>query len=287
MVREVSGVEVTEHRSDGDYQFRTLDLLEDVRVTDGSNVNLEATAESPAMMTSKSTTYTTVSRIILINSCLSHRRGIDRELSLVQEFSQFLLNTVTNGTSINEDGNITASLLDQFVNALDCGSLNIWVILGWLAVEVGAQPRGRDPLIRQIGGKGKVHRPFLRKSDPTSKTVSSDKGIRTYGNKTVSQHTVDLDIGVLRAGEVSLRDGELFGGFLVRIKPAHTTSKDTGWTLINVKSTNLPSPRVWCNMGLVLSCNVFGVPAMWMTGTCSEKAGRVNGRWAQRREQVS
>ena len=279
MVREVSGVEVTEHRSDGDYQFRTLDLLEDVRVTDGSNVNLEATAESPAMMTSKSTTYTTVSRIILINSCLSHRRGIDRELSLVQEFSQFLLNTVTNGTSIDEDGNITASLLDQFVNAFDGGSLNIWVILGWLPVEVGAQPRARDPLIRQIGGKGKIHGSSLRKSDPTSKAVSSDKGIRTYGNQTVSQHTVDLDIGVLRAGEVSLGDGKLFGGFLVRIKPGHTISTmsmDTGWTWINNKSTNLPSPRVWCNMGLVLSCNVFGVPAIWMTGTCSEKAGRVD-----------
>ena len=28
-------------------------------------------------------------------------------------------------------------------------------------------------------------------------------------------------------------------------------------------------------MGLVLSCKVLGVPTIWITGTCSEKAGIV------------
>jgi hypothetical protein len=41
VIREVPGVEVAEHRSDGDEQFRTLNLLKDFRVTDRSNVNLE------------------------------------------------------------------------------------------------------------------------------------------------------------------------------------------------------------------------------------------------------
>ena len=34
VICEVSGVEVAEHRSDGDEQFRTLDLLKDLRVSD-------------------------------------------------------------------------------------------------------------------------------------------------------------------------------------------------------------------------------------------------------------
>ena len=42
-----------------------------------------------------------------------------------------------------------------------------------------------------------------------------------------------------------------------------------------VEFTDLPLPRVWCNMGLVLRCKVLGVPTIWMTGTCSEKAGMV------------
>ena len=52
VIRKVSGVEVAEHRSDGNKQFRTLDLLKDVRVADGSNINLEGTAQSPAVATS-------------------------------------------------------------------------------------------------------------------------------------------------------------------------------------------------------------------------------------------
>jgi hypothetical protein len=52
VICEVSSVEVTEHRSDGDEQFRTLDLLKDVGVADRSNVNLEVTTESPVVMTS-------------------------------------------------------------------------------------------------------------------------------------------------------------------------------------------------------------------------------------------
>lgn len=40
VVREISGVEVAEHRSDRDKQFRTLDLFKDFRVTDRPNVNL-------------------------------------------------------------------------------------------------------------------------------------------------------------------------------------------------------------------------------------------------------
>ena len=51
--------------------------------------------------------------------------------------------------------------------------------------------------------------------------------------------------------------------------------KHVGRVQVDAKVTNLPSPRVWCNIGLVLSCKVFGVPTMWMTGTCSEKAGKV------------
>jgi hypothetical protein len=37
-------------------------------------------------------------------------------------------------------------------------------------------------------------------------------------------------------------------------------------------ATDLPSPRVWWRSGLVLTCVVFGLPAMCRIGTCSEKA---------------
>lgn len=108
---------------------------------------------------------------------------------------------------------------------------------------------------------------------------SRDKAGATHGNNTIGQHTVDLDVSVLFSGEVGLREGELFGGFLIRVEPAYVanmTSEDTAQVQVDVKSTNLPSPRVWCSMGLVLSCKVFGVPTMWTTGTCSENAGRAD-----------
>ena len=49
VTRPECGVEVVGHRSDGDEQFRTLDLLKDIRVSDGSKVNLKVTTESPAV----------------------------------------------------------------------------------------------------------------------------------------------------------------------------------------------------------------------------------------------
>jgi len=51
VICEVSGIEVAEHRSDGDEQFRTLDLLKDLRVSDGSDVDLEMVNESLAVVT--------------------------------------------------------------------------------------------------------------------------------------------------------------------------------------------------------------------------------------------
>ena len=43
----------------------------------------------------------------------------------------------------------------------------------------------------------------------------------TYENQAVSQHAIDLDIGILFSGEVGLGNGELFGGFLIRVKPVY------------------------------------------------------------------
>jgi len=52
MVCEVSGIEVTEHRSDGNDQLRALDFLKDLRVTNGPDVYLEVMVESPTAATS-------------------------------------------------------------------------------------------------------------------------------------------------------------------------------------------------------------------------------------------
>jgi hypothetical protein len=164
VIREVSGVEVTEHRSDGDDQFRTFNLFKDFRVTEGPDVYLETTTEYLVEVTSQSATYATISRIVLINSGLSHGRGVDRELGLVQELSQLLLNTVTDCASVDEDDDIGASLLDQLVNTLDDRSLGVRVVLRWLPIERGAQPRGGDLLVRHISGKGEIHRSSLWKS---------------------------------------------------------------------------------------------------------------------------
>ena len=114
-------------------------------------------------MTRYLATYTTVSQVVLVDSGLSHRCCIDGELGLVQELPDLLLDTVANGTGIDEDGNIAISLLDQPVNALDDGSLDGRIVLGWLLVDGGAQPRGRDPLIGHICGKSDINRVFLCK----------------------------------------------------------------------------------------------------------------------------
>jgi len=37
-------------------------------------------------------------------------------------------------------------------------------------------------------------------------------------------------------------------------------------------------------MGLVLSCKVLGVPTIWMTGTCSEKADMVGNGFGEENE---
>ena len=121
-------------------------------------------------------TYTTVSRVVLINSSFSHRCGVDRELGRVQEFSQFLLDTVTDGASIDEDSNITIGLLYQLVNTLYNGILDFWVVLRWLSVERGVKPHGGDLLIRHIGGESEIHRSSLRESGPTSTDRALEKG---------------------------------------------------------------------------------------------------------------
>ena len=107
------------------------------------------------------TTYTTVSRVVFINSGLSHGCGVDRELCLVQELPQFLFDTVAKGVGTDENDNIPAGLLDQLIDAVDDGGLDSWVIFGWLPTERILQSRGRDPLIHHIGGKGEIRRPSL------------------------------------------------------------------------------------------------------------------------------
>lgn len=51
VICEISSVEVAEHRSDRDEQFRTLNLLKDFRMTDRSDVDLEGMVESLAVVT--------------------------------------------------------------------------------------------------------------------------------------------------------------------------------------------------------------------------------------------
>ena len=167
VVREVSGVEVAKHRSDGDEQFRTLNFLKDFRVRDGSDVDLEVASEFSVVI-ERSETYAAVSQVVLIDSGLSHRCSVDWELSLVQEVPEFLLDAVTDGASIDEDDNVAISLLDLPVNALDDGSLDIWAILGWLIIERDVQPCGRDPLICYIGGESEIHWSPLYENNPTS-----------------------------------------------------------------------------------------------------------------------
>ena len=48
----------------------------------------------------------------------------------------------------------------------------------------------------------------------------------TYRNDTVGQYAVNLDVGVLFSGEVGLRNRELFGGSLVRVKPGYVGQHD-------------------------------------------------------------
>ena len=48
----------------------------------------------------------------------------------------------------------------------------------------------------------------------------------TYENEAVGQHTVDLCGGVVFSSEVGLGNGELFSGFLVRVKPVIYDQRD-------------------------------------------------------------
>ena len=41
---------------------------------------------------------------------------------------------------------------------------------------------------------------------------------------------------------------------------------------LHARGAHLPSPSVWCSMGLLFCWEVLGTPTMWSTGTCSEKA---------------
>ena len=174
-VREVSGVEVAGHRSNGDEQFRTLNLLKNFRVSNGSDVDLEVTNEFLVVI-ERSETYTAVSQVVLIDSGLSHGRSVDGELSLFQEVPELLLDAVTDGATIDKDDNVAISLLDQPVNPFDDGRLDFWVILRWLFIERDAEPCGRDPLVCYIGGEGEIHRSLLCKSNPMSADCASQQG---------------------------------------------------------------------------------------------------------------
>lgn len=117
------------------------------------------------MMSRYSTTYTTVSHVVLVDSSLSHRCRVDRELGGCQKLPDLLLDAVADGTGIDEDGDIAIGLLDQSVDALNGGSFDGRIVLGWLLVDGGVQPRGRDPLIGYICGKGDINRTSLRKTE--------------------------------------------------------------------------------------------------------------------------
>ena len=58
------------------------------------------------------------------------------------------------------------------------------------------------------------------------KDASADEWFMTYENEAVGQHTVDLCGGVVFSNEVGLGNGELFGGFLVRVKPVIYDQRD-------------------------------------------------------------
>lgn len=116
-------------------------------------------------MSQCSTTHTTVSHIVLVDGGLSHRCCVDRELGLCQELPDLLLDAVADGTGVDEDGDIAIGLLNQPVNAFNDRSFDGGVILGWLLVNGGVQPRGRDPLIGHICGKRDINRTSLRKTE--------------------------------------------------------------------------------------------------------------------------
>ena len=49
-----------------------------------------------------------------------------------------------------------------------------------------------------------------------------DEDYMTHENEAVGQHAVDLCVGVLFSSEIGLGNGELFGGFLVRVNLWYT-----------------------------------------------------------------
>jgi hypothetical protein len=176
-------------------------------------------------MTSRSPAYATVSRIVLINCGLPHGCSVYWELSLVQEIPELPLDAVADGTCINEDHNIAVGLFGQPVDALDNRSLDVGVIFRRLSVERSVEPGGRDPLVRNVGGKGEINWPSLPKSYLTSESHLQRRhtDIVAYRDDAVGQYTINLDVGVIFSGKAGLRKGKLFCGSQVRVKPAHVS----------------------------------------------------------------
>ena len=173
------------------------------------------------------TAYTAISRVILINSGLPHGRCVHRELGLVQELSQFGFDTVTDSAGVDEDSNVAVSLFNEFMNGINDGGLDVWIILRWFPIEGCAEPRGGDLLVCHIGRKGEIHRASLSKKK-NHVSVPGPKPLMdfvTHRYDTVGQHAVDLSVGVHFSCEGSLRNGNLLGGFQVRVVSVYVIIK--------------------------------------------------------------
>ena len=60
--------------------------------------------------------YSSVAFVVLVDSRLAHRRGVDRESCLMQKIDHLFTNTMTNYTSIYQYYNIPSSYCNTFVN---------------------------------------------------------------------------------------------------------------------------------------------------------------------------
>jgi hypothetical protein len=137
-VGETGSVEVTLESANGDEQIRLLDDLLD-----------------SGRMRSLTSKDTTIVGVVFVHSALAHGGDKDGELELVDELMHLLDDTMTDGTSINQDDR-SGSSVHGLEDLLDDKVLALGVVLRLCHVDGGLKASTLDLFLNHIGGEHDV-----------------------------------------------------------------------------------------------------------------------------------
>lgn len=167
---------------------------------------------------------------------------------------------MTDSASVDKNENILLGLVDKLHDFVKDECLNLSIILRWKGIDGCPESSRWDLLMDQVSGQHEIHGTSL--SIKHEEPIHSSENDYTYRNNTVGKDPIDLCTGGSSIGQRCLRDRELLGSLEVSIKSINSRENYVVIAIICALNMYLPSPRVWCSMGLLFCCVVLGTPTI-------------------------